>query len=247
MIYYHSSECMPELEDESVQLVITSPPYPMIQKWDEVFHLQKEGVDLPIDKTCFIWMNDILNYTWKECYRVLIDGGIACINIGDATRTTNNEFICYPNYAQLSMSMWELGFSPLIPILWKKISNRPNAFLGSGFQPVNAYISQDCEFIGIFRKGKIRTFVGEEKERRKKSTFTKEERDVWFQQIWTGIPGAKGSKKSSSWNPEIPTRLVRMFSIVGDTILDPFCGRVGGPVFENICSELQRHFIGYTL
>ena len=237
---------MPELENDSVHCVITSPPYPMIEKWDDIF-LNQVGEKREIGKTSFVWMNSILNNTWKEVSRVLIDGGIVAVNIGDSTRSVDGEFICYPNYAQLTMSMWNLGFSPLIPILWKKISNRPNAFLGSGFQPVNAYVSQDCEFIGIFRKGKNRTFTGEEKERRKQSSFTKEERDDWFQQVWEGIPGAKGSKKSSSWNMDIPYRLMRMYSIIGDVVLDPFCGKIGGVEFEKLCIQWGREFVGYTL
>jgi len=237
---------MKELEDSSVHCIITSPPYPMIEKWDNLF-LAQVGEEKEINKTSFTWMNAILNNTWKECNRVLIDGGIAAINVGDSTRSIDKEFLCYPNYAQLTMSMWNLGFSPLIPILWKKISNRPNAFLGSGFQPVNAYVSQDCEFIGIFRKGRNRTFIGEEKARRKASSFTKEERDLWFRQVWEWIPGVKGSKKTSSWNIEIPFRLMRMFSIIGDFVVDPFCGKTGGIEFEKMCNEWGREFIGFTL
>jgi modification methylase len=230
---------MEEISDNSVGAIITSPPYPMIAKWDECFKKQG-GFDWASQHT-------ILLQTWIECFRVLVPGGIACINIGDATRTVDKKFMCYPNYAIMVSGMLSTGFSPLIPILWKKISNRPNAFLGSGFQPVNAYISQDCEYIGIFRKGKNRIFTGEEKERRKASKFTKEERDDWFQQVWTGIPGAKGSKKSSSWNMDIPYRLMRMFSIIGDTIVDPFCGKTGGVELEKMCNEWGREFIGYTL
>jgi len=104
--------------------------------------------------------------------------------------------------------------TPLIPIFWKKISNRPNAFLGSGFLPPNAYVSQDCEYIGIYRKGSNRKFQPKD-EKRYKSIFTKEQRDLWFQQIWH-IPGAKGAKQNSAFPHEIPYRLIRMFSIIND-------------------------------
>lgn len=246
MVIFHSSSSMPELEDNSIGSVITSPPYPMITKWDTMFHEQIGRID-PMNKGSFIYQHEFLKRTWVECFRVLIDGGILCLNIGDATRTINKEFLCYPNYAKSTMDLYNIGFNPLIPILWKKISNRPNAFLGSGFQPVNAYISQDCEYIGIFRKGRNRVFTGEEKERRKQSIFSKDERDHWFQQIWEGVPGKKGAKEDSGWNMEIPFRLMRMYSIIGDTILDPFCGKVGGVEFEKLCNEWKRSFIGYTL
>jgi modification methylase len=248
LIYHKSSTDMREIKNSSVQTIITSPPYCMISKWDTMFK-QQAGLDenTPIHKNSFIWMSAILNTVWEECYRVLIDGGIAAINVGDSTRSIDREFCCYPNYAQLTMNMWTLGFTPLIPIFWKKISNRPNAFLGSGFQPVNAYVSQDCEYIGIFRKGKNRIFTAEEKIKRKVSSFTKEERDDWFRQVWEGIPGVKGSKISSSWNMTIPYRLMRMYSIIGDTIIDPFCGKTGGIEFNKMCNEWGREFVGYTL
>lgn len=243
MIYHHSSTRLPEIEDNSIGVVITSPPYPGIVKWDKLF------IDQGCGPNAGLWKDsiDLITLTLQECFRVLIPGGILSLNIGDATRSDNGNFQCWPNFAALTVGCKEIGFDCLIPILWKKISNRPNAFLGSGFQPVNAYVSQDCEYIGIFRKGRNRTFVGEEKERRKASSFTKEERDLWFQQVWTGIPGAKGSKISSSWNMEIPYRLLRMFSIQGDTILDPFCGKIGGKLFEELCTEHGRQFVGYTI
>jgi len=139
--------------------------------------------------------------------------------------------------------MLHYGFTPLIPIFWKKISNRPNAFLGSGFLPVNAYVSQDHEYIGIYRKGrKLRQFSPEEKVRRKASAFTKTERDLWFQQVWQ-INGKTGAKKDSGWPQEIPYRLMRMFSIESDTILDPFCG----PGEEALYHKNNRNFIGYEI
>ena len=237
---------MSELADNSVGCTITSPPYCMISKWDEMF-MKQTGNTEPISKTSFVWQHALLKKTWKEVFRVLVPGGICCINVGDATRSIDGEFICYPNFAKTTIDLYDIGFTPLIPIFWKKISNRPNAFLGSGFQPVNAYVSQDCEYIGIFRKGKNRIFTGEEKERRKRSSFIKEERDNWFQQVWEGIPGKKGAKEDSGWNIEIPYRLIRMYSIIGDIVLDPFCGKVGGVEFERLCSEWNRQFIGYTL
>jgi modification methylase len=246
LIFYHSSVQMNELEDSSVALIVTSPPYAMIQKWDDMF-LKQTGRSETISKTSFIWQHAILKKTWVECHRVLIDGGICCINVGDATRSIDKEFLCYPNYAKTTMDLYSIGFNPLIPIMWKKISNRPNSFLGSGFLPPNAYISQDIEYIIIARKGKLRQFkAGEQKQLRNESKFTKEERDLWFSQLWN-IPGKRGAKIDSGWNLEIPYRLIRMFSIKEDTILDPFCGRIGGMEFEKLCIINNRKFVGYTL
>jgi site-specific DNA-methyltransferase (cytosine-N4-specific) len=223
----------------------------MIGKWDATFlrQINKNGIEFDEESPMSFYYSqlEILNKTWVECMRVLIPGGIMVINIGDATRSIEEEFCCWPNYAHIVASCHSLGFTPLIPIYWKKISNKPNAFLGSGFYPVNAYVRQDCEYFAIFRKGASRKFNREEQVRRRNSAFTKEERDTWFNQVWDGIPGKRGAKQTSGWNPEIPYRLVRMFSIEGDTILDPFCGLVGGQEFEKLCAKLKRNFIGYTL
>lgn len=172
----------------------------------------------------------------------MISGGIIAINIGDATRTTDGDFQCFPNFAKTCMLLKEIGFTLLIPVLWKKISNRPNAYLGSGFLPVSAYVSQDCEYIIIARKGSLRKFNKIEAITRKESAFSMEERNIWFSQIWT-VPGKKGSKDTSGWPDEIFYRLMRMFTIRGDTILDPFCG----PGNEKLANTHGRTYIGYEI
>ena len=230
-VYRHSSIQMEEIKDSTTHLIVTSPPYPMIQKWDSLFK-----------KINFKSQHDFLNKVWRECYRILIDGGICCINIGDATRSIGGNFQCFPNYSQIVMSCFNMGFAPLIPILWKKISNRPNAFLGSGMLPPNGYISQDYEYIIILRKGKLRKFKPKDKNRRK-SSFTKKERDLWFQQVWN-IPGAKGAGQTSAFPQEIPYRLIRMFSLIGDTVVDPFLG-LG--TTGKVAILLDRSFIGYEI
>lgn len=231
MIYNKSSENMSEIADKSAHLIVTSPPYPMIEKWDELF-----------GKTDFWGQHSILGNTWRECDRILADGGIACINIGDATRTVDSNFCCYPNYAATVLMFAGMHFTPLIPIFWKKISNRPNAFLGSGFLPPNGYVSQDCEYIAILRKGTLRRFKAND-ENRKASAFTKPERDLWFQQIWE-IPGARGAKGTSAFPYEIPMRLIRMFSLIGETVVDPFCG---SGTTGRAAETWGRNFIGYTI
>jgi DNA modification methylase len=222
---------MPEVSNNSVHLIVTSPPYPMIEKWDDLF----EVVD-------FWTQHDKLLRIWEECKRVLVSGGILCLNIGDATRTVDGNFTCYPNYAHTTMQLFKIGFTPLIPIIWKKISNRPNAFLGSGMIPPNAYIAQDCEYIGIYRKGSIRKFPPHDL-CRYASEFTKEQRDLWFQQVWQ-IPGAMGAKNTSAFPEEVPRRLVQMFSCLEETVLDPFSGT---GTTSKVCEELERNFIGYEI
>jgi site-specific DNA-methyltransferase (cytosine-N4-specific) len=138
--------------------------------------------------------------------------------------------------------MCALDFTPLIPIIWRKISNRPNAFLGSGMIPPNGYIAQDCEYIGIYRKGNIRKFKPHDLNRYA-SEFTKEQRDLWFQQVWN-ITGAMGAKKTSAFPSEVPRRLIQMFSCLEETVLDPFSGT---GTTSQVCEELERKFIGYEI
>lgn len=232
------SSNMKEVKDNSIALIITSPPYPMIEMWDKMF--EKVGA-----KT-YEEMHNYLAKIWKECYRVLIDGGICCINIGDATRRTNGSFKLYPNHSKVIEICENIGFKALPFILWKKATTKPNAFLGSGFLPPNAYVTQDCEFILIFRKGELRKF--EDSSIRYKSKYTKEERDKWFSQIWE-VNGVKQNRdkllrRTAEYPSEIVYRLIRMFSVIGDTILDPFLG-TGTTI--RVAKALKRNSIGYEI
>ena len=236
-IILEDSVSMGTLGDASIDLVVTSPPYPMIEMWDELF--RAAGADT------YDEMHEYLGRTWKECFRVLKNGGLMCINIGDATRSVNNRFKLYPNHSRITEKCEREGFEALPYILWQKPTNRPNAFLGSGFLPPNAYVTLDCEYILIFRKGGLRKFEPKHKARYN-SAFTKEERDVWFSQIWN-VKGEgqheKGYRKRTAAFPkEIPMRLIRMFSVEGDTVLDPFLG-TGTTALAS--KELNRNFVGY--
>jgi DNA modification methylase len=230
---------MAELRDGEVHLVVTSPPYPMIELWDQFFESQRcQGYSA---------MHDYLEEVWRECYRVLADGGIMCINIGDALRKVEGRFRLYPNHAEILRRCEHLGFTPLPYILWKKPTNRPDAFLGSGFLPPNAYVTLDCEYILIFRKGAPRRFKPKDPYRYL-SYYTKEERDAWFTQIWE-VRGERQEvgeveRRTAAYPEEIPYRLIRMFSIIGDTVLDPF---LGTGTTTRVAVRLHRNSVGYEI
>jgi modification methylase len=236
------SRRMSEVTDDSVHLTVTSPPYPMVSIWDDFF---AEASAKSYDE-----MHEYLNETWEEIERVLVPGGIACINIGDATRTSSGIFHLYPNHSRIIETFEKLRFVTLPYVLWKKPTNRPHykgkgAFLGSGFLPPNAYVTLDMEYILIFRKGAPRSFPPKDP-RRYESKFTKKERDEWFSQVWT-IPGARQDldgleRRVAAFPEEIPRRLIRMFSILGDTVLDPFLG--SGTTLK-VAMDLDRKFVGY--
>ncbi len=236
------SRRMHELPDKSVHLVVTSPPYPMVALWDEFFAgVSAAGYDE---------MHGYLDQVWSEVVRVLALGGIACINIGDATRTKDKVFRVYPNHSRVIESFERLGLLTLPYILWKKPTTKPHykgkgAFLGSGFLPPNAYVTLDMEYVLIFRKGGFRRFEPKDP-RRYKSRFTKGERDKWFSQVWT-ITGARQNvdgleRRVAAFPEEIPRRLIRMFSVIGDMVLDPF---LGSGTTLTVALELGRGFVGY--
>jgi len=233
---------MQGIADNSVHLVVTSPPYPMVSIWDDLFRDESAQ--------SYDQMHDYLNQTWKEVERVLVSGGIACVNIGDATRTKNGVFHLYPNHSRVIETFEELGLITLPYVLWKKPTTKPRykgkgAFLGSGFLPPNAYVTLDMEYILIFRKGSLRRFEPKDP-KRYKSMFTKRERDEWFSQVWTvtGTRQTRGGlgRRVGAFPEEIPRRLIRMFSIEGDLVLDPFLG--SGTTLK-AAMDLSRRFIGY--
>ncbi len=246
---------MRTLSDASVHLVVTSPPYPMIEMWDEIMWDQngkiRELINSENGEGAFELMHKELDKVWSEVHRVLAPGGIACINIGDATRTIGGRFALYPNHSRIISAFMDLGFQNLPNILWRKQTNAPNKFMGSGMMPCGAYITLEHEWILIFRKEGQREYkTPAARDLRKKSCFFWEERNVWFSDLWElrGV-GQKvnnsGTRKRSAAYPfEVPYRLINMYSIEGDTVLDPFLG-TGTTVIAAIASK--RNSIGYEI
>ncbi len=254
-IFYQDSKCMDEIHDESIDLMITSPPYPMIEMWDDIFIKQNkeiaEAFDNEEQSKAFELMHAILDEVWSECFRVLRKGGIACINIGDATRTINDNFQLFNNHSRITNACLKLGFQNLPNIIWRKQTNAPNKFMGSGMLPPGAYVTLEHEHILVFRKEGKREFAkDEEKNKRRESSFFWEERNVWFSDIWEikGTNQRLNNKKirarSAAYPFEIPYRLINMFSVQGDVILDPFVG-TGSSTLAAIASD--RNSVGFEI
>lgn len=233
-IQSNSFEAFP-LSDNSVDLIVTSPPYPMIEMWDTIWSQYNGDIGDSIDSghgyEAYQSMHALLDTTWKECYRVLKDGGFACINIGDATRTLEGRFQLYSNHSRVLHACAELGFDILPSILWRKPTNSPTKFMGSGMLPGGAYVTLEHEWILIMRKGTKREYNPSEKTLRRHSAMFWEERNKWFSDQWLDILGTsqklkKGSVRSRSgaFPIEVPFRLIAMYSKMGDVILDPFSG-----------------------
>jgi len=235
-IYFKNCTKMERVKSNSVDLVVTSPPYPMIEMWDEMFVAQNRAISEALSKEkgpdAFELMHKELDAVWNELYRILKKGGIACINIGDATRTIGGDFVLYQNHARILTYLLKIGFSSLPVILWRKQTNAPNKFMGSGMLPPSAYVTLEHEFILILRKGSMRGFkTAKEKQIRRQSAFFWEERNVWYSDIWLDLKGTAQSLnyeqmrlRSAAYPFELPYRLINMFSVKGDTVLDPFLG-----------------------
>lgn len=209
------------LPDASVHLVVTSPPYWNLKRYnenpDQLGHIQEyEAFLFELEKV------------WRHVYRILVPGGRLVCVVGDVcvARRDFGRHLVFPLHADICVVCRRIGFDNLNPIIWHKIANASyevengSKFLGKPYEP-NAIIKNDMEFILMQRKpGGYRKPTNKQRET---SRIQKEDFDRWFQQIWT-IPGASTKQHPAPFPLELATRLIRMFSFTGDTVLDPFCG-----------------------
>jgi len=255
-IYFNDSDNMHAIPSSSVHLIVTSPPYPMIEMWDEIFKRRSRKIGAALKNRkgleAFELMHRELDAVWHEVYRILIPGGIACINIGDAVRTVGDDFMLYANHARILEALINAGFSALPLILWRKPTNAPNKFMGSGMLPAGAYVTLEHEYILIMRKGPKRGFSSpEEKQNRRESALFWEERNNWFSDVWLGLIGTQQKMKkdaarlrSGAFPFELAYRLVAMYSVKGDTVVDPFLG-TGTTLWASVAAG--RNCIGFEI
>jgi len=211
------------LEPESVHLVLTSPPY-----WTLKNYRDTEGqLGHVEDYREFLGELDMV---WRSCFDALVPGGRLICVVGDvclSRRKNNGRHTVVPLHASIQEHCREIGFDNLAPIIWHKIANAvyevPGGatFLGKPYEP-NSVIKNDIEFIlmerkpGGYRKPSVAARV--------LSVISAENHHKWFQQIWTGVAGASTRKHPAPYPMQLAERLIRMFSFVGDTVLDPFAG-----------------------
>ncbi len=211
------------IADESVHLVVTSPPYWTLKKYND--HPGQLG-----DIDDYERFHDELEKVWGHCYRALTKGGrLVCI-VGDvciARRRNNGRHMVVPLHADISVRCRRIGFDYLTPILWHKIANASyevengSSFLGKPYEP-NAIIKNDVEYILMFRKPGAYRKPSEEQ--RRLSKITKSDHAKWFRSSWSDLPGASTKYHPAPFPLDLANRVVRMFSFVGDTVLDPFLG-----------------------
>ena len=222
-LFCMDSRRMQRIHDESVHLAVTSPPY-----WTLKEYRENEGQLGHIEDYSEFLQG--LDEVWKHCYRVLVPGGRLVCVVGDvclSRRKNEGRHTVVPLHSSIQVNCRKIGFDNLAPIFWHKISNASyevengSSFLGKPYEP-NAVIKNDVEFIlmlrkhGGYRSPSVATRV--------LSVISTENYQRWFQQIWTGLTGASTRAHPAPYPLELAERLIRMFSFVGDTVLDPFLG-----------------------
>jgi DNA modification methylase len=222
-LYTTDSRDLGFLQNNSVHLVLTSPPYWTLKKYNCVDG-QLGALE---DYESFLAE---LDKVWEHCYRLLVPGGRLICVVGDvclSRRKNKGRHTVVPFHSSIQEHCRRLGFDNLAPIIWYKIANANyemeggSTFLGKPYEP-NAIIKNDIEFILMQRKpgGYRNPSVAS----RVMSVISEENHKKWFQQIWQGLTGASTKYHPAPFPVELAERLTRMFSFAGDTVLDPFMG-----------------------
>lgn len=223
-LYNRDSRRIDFLAPNSVHLVVTSPPYWTLKDYRE--HPDQMGYIADYEQFLVE-----LDRVWRACYDALVPGGRLVCVVGDvclSRRKNEGEHTVVPLHASIQEHCRRIGFSNLAPIIWNKIANavyeaegNGGGFLGKPYEP-NAVVKNDIEFIlmerkpGGYRSPSVPTRV--------LSVIPADRHKIWFQQIWTGVTGASTRDHPAPYPLELAERLIRMFSFVGDTVLDPFLG-----------------------
>ena len=226
-IFNKSSEDMSEIPDNSVHLIITSPPYNVAKEYDKNLTLEEYF--------------DLLYRVFKECYRVLCDGGRACINIANIGRKP---------YISLTRGVYEImesiGFLSRGEIIWNKSASAGvSTAWGSWCSASNPVLRDVHEYILIFSKNSFGRKLSKKEKEIKKSTITKEEFLEYTKSIWTfNAESAKRVGHPAPFPVELPNRLIKLYSFTNDIILDPFMGS-GTTAIAAINNN--RYFVGYEI
>ncbi|MDP8219715.1 MAG: DNA methyltransferase [Candidatus Stygibacter frigidus] len=239
-IFLNDSRNMSALESNTINLVITSPPYWQLKDYG---NSQQIGFNDSYED----YINN-LNLVWQECNRVLKQGCRLCINIGDqfARAVYYGRYKVIPIRTEIIRFCETIGLDYMGAIIWQKVTNTNTSggatIMGSFPYPRNGILKLDYEFILIFKKpGKEKEKIS--KELKEKSKMTKDEWNEYFRGHWN-FSGARQDKHLAMFPEELPRRLIKMFSFVDDTILDPF---LGSGTTALAAKNLERNSVGYEI
>ncbi|PIU41882.1 MAG: DNA methylase N-4 [Candidatus Omnitrophica bacterium CG07_land_8_20_14_0_80_42_15] len=233
------SRKMQEVKDTSVHLVVTSPPYWQLKDYGSSDQI---GFNHSYEE----YINN-LNLVWNECYRVIENGCRLCINIGDqfARSVYYGRYKVIPIRTEIIKFCETIGFDYMGAVIWQKVTTCNTtggaSVMGSFPYPRNGILKLDYEFILIFKKQGVVAPVTHEI--REKSKMTTEEWNQYFSGHWN-FPGEKQGKHLAMFPEELPKRLIKMFTFVGDTVLDPF---LGSGTTMLAAKNLSRNSVGYEI
>ena len=233
------SRVMQEVPDESVHLVVTSPPYWQLKDYGK-------GSQIGFDDNYEDYINN-LNSVWNECRRVLHSGCRLCVNIGDqfARSVYYGRYKVIPIRTEIIKFCETVGFDYMGAIIWQKVTTTNTTggatVMGSYPFPRNGILKIDYEFILIFKKPGKAPQVG--KEIKERSRLTHQEWNEYFSGHWN-FPGERQDRHLAMFPEELPNRLIKMFTFVGDTVLDPF---LGSGTTSLAAINQTRNSIGYEV
>jgi DNA modification methylase len=242
-LYRGDARRMRSIKPESVHLILTSPPYWTLKKYrdadGQLGHVA--GYDEFLSE---------LDKVWHGCFRALVPGGRLVCVVGDvclSRRKNDGRHTVVPLHAAIQERCRKIGFDNLAPIIWHKIANavyevaNGSSFLGKPYEP-NSVVKNDIEFIlmqrkpGGYRKPDSATRI--------LSVISSENHKKWFQQIWSGLTGASTRCHPAPFPLVLAERLIRMFSFVGDTVLDPF---MGTGTTNAAAAKFGRNSVGFEI
>ena len=248
-LYLTDARTPPTIARESVHLIVTSPPYWTLKRYREtpgqLGHVE--------DYEDFLAQ---LNSVWRHLFELLVPGGRLICVVGDvclSRRKNNGEHTCVPLHSSIQEHCRKIGFSNLAPIIWHKIANATyevagnSRFLGKPYEP-NGVIKNDIEYILMLRKAG--GYRKPSRSARLLSIISDPNHKKWFQQIWHDITGESTKNHPAPFPLPLAMRLVRMFSFVGDTVLDPFMGTATTNLAaaqsgrNSIGFEIDAHYFG---
>lgn len=251
-LYLQDARKLQGVEANSIQLVVTSPPYWTLKEYRET----AGQLGYVADYETFL---DALDTVWSHCYRALVPGGRLIIVVGDvclSRRKNAGRHTVVPLHASIQEHCRKIGFDNVQGIIWQKIANASyevengSSFLGKPYEP-NAVIKNDVEYIlmqrkpGGYRSPSVATRI--------LSVIAADRYQKWFRVVWEGVTGASTSKHPAPYPVELAERLIRMFSFVGDTVLDPFMGTGSTTVAAARCArnsvgvEVDPHYFSMAL
>lgn len=242
IIYEGDARYMSDVSDQSVHLIVTSPPYWQLKDYG----ISEDDGQIGFHNSYEQYINN-LNLVWQECYRVLHSGCRMCVNVGDqfARAVYYGRYKIIPIRTEIIRFCETIGFDYMGAIIWQKVTTSNStggaSVMGSFPYPRNGIVKIDYEFILLFKKlGEAPKVAKEQKEA---SKMTNEEWNKYFYGHWN-FPGDRQKNHLAAFPFELPNRLIRMFSFIDETVLDPF---LGSGTTSLAAMNVNRNSIGYEI